>query len=419
MDVKGGYPWWPVRNGLLHDYPPLTNDHECEVAVVGAGITGALIARALIDAGLDTIVLDRRDVGWGSTAASTALLQYEIDTELLELSKRVGRENALAAYKACEAAVSELHAISDEIGNVGWRESPSLYVASWQRDARRLRPEFEARRDSGFNVEWLGEPALRDRFGLIAPAAILSRPAAFVDPYRFTHRLLAGLCAKGLRVYDRCEMVEWKPDAGALDIRVNTGACLRAQWLVVSGGYETQKFLPQRVAVNHSSYAFVSEPLELTSEFAHCIGWETARPYLYWRSTEDGRLIVGGEDDKIDIPARRDWRIPRKVEKLLARLGELMPDLQPAVGFAWAGTFAETEDGLPFFGAHPQLDPRVLFAMAYGGNGITYSAIGAHILTKAMRGELHPLAVLFGFGRDHDPRTQTDSRQVTANRLLR
>ncbi|MGH8216328.1 MAG: NAD(P)/FAD-dependent oxidoreductase, partial [Rhodanobacteraceae bacterium] len=119
----------------------------------------------------------------------------------------------------------------------------------------------------------------------------------------------------------------------------------------------------------------------------------------YWRSTDDGRMIVGGEDDKMDIPARRDRRIPRKVERLLTRLQELMPDLRPSVGFAWAGTFAETEDGLPWLGAHPQLDPRVLFAMAYGGNGITYSAIGAHILVNAVLGEPHPLATLFGFGR--------------------
>ncbi|HEY3520331.1 MAG TPA: FAD-dependent oxidoreductase [Rhodanobacteraceae bacterium] len=399
MDVKSGYPWWPLRNGLLRDYPPLLENGECEVAVVGAGITGALIARALVGAGLDTVVIDRRDVGWGSTAASTALLQYEIDTEFLQLAKLVGDENALAAYKACEVAVSELHGIAEGVGDVGWGEAPSLYLASSRRDAKRLRPEFEARSASGFDVEWLDGSALSERFGLCAPAAILSRPAAHVDPYRFTHRLLARLCAKGLRVFDRCEVVEWKPDAGALEIRVETGARLRAQRLVVASGYESQAFLPQRVAVDHSSYAFVSEPLQLQAEFARCIGWETARPYLYWRSTDDGRLIVGGEDDLIDIPALRDRRIPRKMERLLARLHELMPDLQPEIGFAWAGTFAETENGLPFFGAHPQLDPRVLFAMAYGSNGITYSAIGAHILTDAVRGEPHPLAALFGFGR--------------------
>lgn len=67
--------------------------------------------------------------------------------------------------------------------------------------------------------------------------------------------------------------------------------------------------------------------------------------------------------------------------------------------FSWAGTFAETADGLPFFGPHDQWGPRVHFAMAYGGNGITYSMIGAQLLRAGIERRAHPLAGLFGFGR--------------------
>ena len=74
-------------------------------------------------------------------------------------------------------------------------------------------------------------------------------------------------------------------------------------------------------------------------------------------------------------------------------------DQNGPIAFAWAGTFAETEDGLPFFGSHEQHGPRVLFAMAYGGNGITYSLIGAEILRDQLLGKPHPCAALFGFGR--------------------
>ena len=67
MDLKSGYPYWTVRDGLVAAFPPLSRDLDCDVAVIGAGITGALIARELQDAGLDVVVLDRRDAGWGST----------------------------------------------------------------------------------------------------------------------------------------------------------------------------------------------------------------------------------------------------------------------------------------------------------------------------------------------------------------
>jgi len=78
----------------------------------------------------------------------------------------------------------------------------------------------------------------------------------------------------------------------------------------------------------------------------------------------------------------------------------LLPQLRPLVpAFSWAGTFAETEDGLPFFGPHASLGPRVLFAMAYGGNGITYSVIGGALLHAHIERRAHPLKRIFGFDR--------------------
>lgn len=88
MDLRTGQPFWPLRNGLLHAYPPLAADEHADVAVLGAGITGALVAHRLARAGLDVVVVDRHDVGLGSTAASTSLLQYETDTPLSDLVAR-------------------------------------------------------------------------------------------------------------------------------------------------------------------------------------------------------------------------------------------------------------------------------------------------------------------------------------------
>ena len=70
MDLKSGYPWWAVRNGLIHAFPPLEKDLRCDVLVVGGGITGALIADELSHHGHDVALIEQRDIGWGSTAAA-------------------------------------------------------------------------------------------------------------------------------------------------------------------------------------------------------------------------------------------------------------------------------------------------------------------------------------------------------------
>lgn len=155
------------------------------------------------------------------------------------------------------------------------------------------------------------------------------------------------------------------------------------------------------MARNRSSYALISDPLgegEL-GFLQDTLLWETARPYLYARSTADRRLLLGGEDDAVDVPARRDARVEKKARTLLKRFGALFPQLQLTPAFSWAGTFAETGDGLPFFGPHRQWGPRVHFAMAYGGNGITYSVLGAGLLAALVKRRSHPLQALFGFGR--------------------
>jgi choline dehydrogenase-like flavoprotein len=108
MNLKSGAPFWVAKNGLLKAYPRLRESIQCDALVVGAGITGALIADQLTQAGQSVCVIDQREVGWGSTSASTALLQYEIDTELQDLCKQYGVKDGVLAYKACETAIGSI-----------------------------------------------------------------------------------------------------------------------------------------------------------------------------------------------------------------------------------------------------------------------------------------------------------------------
>jgi len=177
-------------------------------------------------------------------------------------------------------------------------------------------------------------------------------------------------------------------------------ATVRCKHLVLAAGYETHAFLRQRVAHNHSTYAVVTEPVANAPTWLdRTLIWESRRPYLYLRAVDEGRLIIGGEDDRIDLPARRDRAVPRKSKRLLAKLRKLLARDDIEEGFAWAGTFAETDDALPFFGPHAEHGPRVHFAMAYGGNGIVYSVIGAELIRRRIQRQTHPLMKFLSFER--------------------
>lgn len=409
MDLDSGYPYWAIKNGLLHAFPPLQRELRCDVAIIGAGISGALIAHDLAGHGYDVAVLDQRDVGWGSTCASTALLQYEIDTHMTALAKEFGEANAALAYTSCVDAIDRLADLAEAIGDVDFRPMQSLYFASRPRHRRALEREFRLRAKHGIDVAWLDASALLERSGIHAPCAILSAKAACLDPYRLAYRLLERLADRGVAIHDRTRVEALDIRPRRVELRTSSGLGIHCKHLVIAAGYESQGFLSRSVARNRSSYALVTEPVpaDALGILENTLVWESARPYLYLRTTGDRRLVVGGEDDNIDIPARRDARIAKKTRTLLARLGELFPQLAPHLqpSYCWAGTFAETADGLPYFGSNAQYGKRVLFAMGYGGNGIVYSMLGSAIIRAAIEGKVHPLSELFGFDRKNSCRT--------------
>ncbi|MFI0472558.1 NAD(P)/FAD-dependent oxidoreductase [Halomonas sp. HMF6819] len=401
MDLKSGYPFWAVKNGLLVSFPQLERDHACDVLVIGGGITGALIADELCQHGHHVVVVERRDIGWGSSAASTALLQYEIDTHLVDLTKRYDERHAVMAYQGCADAILTLERLAGELGNVSFERHESLYYATSEEDVPALTAEFALREKHGFDMQWLDREALFEAYGIEAPCAILSRLAASLDPYLMAYRLFERVRSLGGEVFDRTEVDTIDPVADGVQVRLKNGATLEAGKVVIAAGYESQRWLDAPVAKNRSSYAFVTDPIapEKLGKLRHTLVWESARPYLYMRATDEGRLLVGGDDDDTDIPARRDDRVMDKAHGLARKVEALWPDLEINPTFSWAGTFAETEDGLPYFGACKRWGPHVYFALAYGGNGISYSMMGAPLLRALIEGAPHPLADFFSFER--------------------
>src|SRR5436190_14138168 len=127
MNLYSASPYWLLRHGIINSYPSLNRDITTEIAVIGAGISGALVASQLCQAGYKVVVVDRRHVGTGSTAASTALLQYEIDKPLYQLIKLVGEKNAIKSYRLCRKAITEIEKICHQLNHPGlFISKPSL-----------------------------------------------------------------------------------------------------------------------------------------------------------------------------------------------------------------------------------------------------------------------------------------------------
>ena len=90
--------------------------------------------------------------------------------------------------------------------------------------------------------------------------------------------------------------------------------------------------------------------------------------------------------------------MPEKSKSLERSFTKLFPEITFKTDFRWAGTFASTKDGLPYIGSIRQR-PHTYFALGFGGNGITFSAIAAGIIKDMLIGKKNKDAEIFKFDR--------------------
>jgi glycine/D-amino acid oxidase-like deaminating enzyme len=401
MKLRSGEAYWLLKNGIITSYPSLRENISCEILVVGGGITGALIAFQLSGEGYKVVMIDKRDVSLGSTCATTALLQYEIDEPLHRLIDKVGKQAAVDSYKEGVASIKKLEKLINTVGmNCGFKSKASCYIAHDRDSVEWLTKEFDTRQSMNINVKWLSELQLWNTYGVNGLGAILSRSGASVDSYRLAHGLMDySVRNHGLKIYDHTEAVNVEYDSRKNYVYTDDSFLITTDTIIYATGYETKELLSDKIVNLNSTYACISEPIiDLPPHLDNTIFWDTQDPYVYVRSTSDKRIIVGGADEPFENPEKRDRIIEKKALDLQAMLSELMPTLEIIPDFCWAGTYGVTKDALPYIGSHPDF-PKSYFVLGFGGNGITFSIMGMNIISDALSGRSNKFLDYFKFER--------------------
>ena len=232
-----------------------------DVVVVGAGITGALVADALSEAGLHVVVIDRRLPTSGSTAVSTALLQYDLDTELQELIDLVGERDAVRAYQLSVGALHTLDQLTQSLPDrCGFAWQTSLYLASTRRHTARLQQEAAVRQRAGLDVEFCDQAAITAGYGVPSHGALRTKVAAVVDPVRLARALLARAESRGAQVIPWTTALSAASDGAHLDVHTDRGD-IRARHVVLASGYEIPPGIEPDVMKLSGTYALITEPV--------------------------------------------------------------------------------------------------------------------------------------------------------------
>lgn len=378
---------------------PLDGDMDTDVVVVGGGVSGALVTDALLRAGHRVVVLDRRGLVKGSTPASTALLQFDLDKPLTHLVRSIGRARAVRAYWRSATAVDALRRRVLELGlRCSFRERDSVYLPGDLLDPSALRREADARASVGLSSRFIDADELHALTGVRRRGAIHSTGAGELDPAALVAGLWHSAAARGALLHAPAQVDDIADGPRHVTLTTGEGHRVRARYAVFATGYELVKLVKPRGYRVISTWAIATRPQPERLWAGRCLLWEASDPYLYVRTTLDGRVIAGGEDEEFADEARRDALIAKKTAAIRRKLHELLPRLDTTPAQRWAGCFGQSATGMPAIGPIPG-HPRCIAALGYGGNGITFSMIAAQLIQRTVSGDTDPDAALFAIGR--------------------
>lgn len=349
--------------------PPLEGEHEADVVVLGAGLTGCAAAAEVARRGLRAIVLDAGGVGGGATAGELGHLRGGPGLLYSDAIERWGRERARQVWECHRETQARLRELAVELGDdFGHRSAGGFVLTKDREDGVRLAESEDLLREDGFAGEFLDGYMLETRFDISGfSAGYWAADESEVDAQRLVQGLARRAREAGARLYERTAVRHLQPAAAGVEAVTPRGR-VRAAWAFLALGTATSRLAPALAPalrpVPETGVLFALAGGARLPSPARLAGQRAA-----WRVTPSGLAVVMSADTP--APAGTP-------EALIAAHA-------PGAGGVlerWTRTRAHGRDDLPLVGRLPGLPAAA--SCAYGGLGEVLAVLAARWAVTAM-----------------------------------
>ncbi|WP_462411716.1 NAD(P)/FAD-dependent oxidoreductase [Neobacillus sp. Marseille-QA0830] len=384
MNLETGKYYWPTTFPDAPSYPMLEEGLDCDVLIIGGGSSGAQCAYYLAESGLNIAVIEKGKIGGGSTSTNTALIQYSGEKMFTELINTFGNKYIERHLQLLREAINEIDKASQMEIDCEFFRRDTLYSASSPEDVKRLKKEYDFLKQQGFELDFWTKSDIESKYPFSREAAIYSYNDAEINPFKFTHALFEYAAKKGVHIFENTAMNghHFEPQQQQMVITTKTGNSIRARYVIFAAGYEGIDIKKEKQASFVSTYTVTTNPVsDFSSWYNRTLIWETARPYLFMRTTADNRIIIGGLDENTIYPEDRDSKLMHKKDKLIQEFNNMFPNIQVEPEFYLSAFYGGTIDVLPIIGRYVEY-PNCYFLFAFGDNGTVYSQLLAKLIAE-------------------------------------
>jgi glycine/D-amino acid oxidase-like deaminating enzyme/nitrite reductase/ring-hydroxylating ferredoxin subunit len=370
-------------------FPPLPNDAECELLVVGSGIAGLSSAYEAARAGVGVMVIDRGEITGGMTARTTAHLVSEVDDRYFELIDAVGEDNARLYHDSQVAAIDRIEAICRDEGiGADFARLPGYLIPAELSHMSELEKEYDACRKLGVAVDWADQAPY--------PLPPGTKALRFADqgrfhPLKYCFGLVRAIEKLGGRIHGGTAYVSHEETGDGVIITTERGPTIRA----AAALFATNSPVNDRVAIHTKQVpmrTYVIAARVPSGSVEDALMWDTLWPYHYVRLQPAGEgqdwLIAGGEDHRTGMA--------NDMEDRFARLEAWTRKRFPSVGkieYRWSGQVMEPVDCLPYSGRDGS--DRIYVHTGDSGTGMSNGVAGSLNFIALYRNQDAPFAELF------------------------
>jgi glycine/D-amino acid oxidase-like deaminating enzyme len=392
---------WHAQAPARRARPPLREDLEVDVAIVGAGFSGLWTAYHLLEAdpSLRVAVIERDVVGFGASGRNGGWLMAAAPADMSVWEKRFGLDAVRRAQAVLIDAVGEIAGITALEGiDCGLRLAGDLTLARSEPEMERLRARREGLMHVGWPEErlsWLTGDEVQERIGAQGTlGALVAEPCGTLNPVELVRGLAKAVEGRGARIFEGTEATT--VEAGRVHCPSGT---VRAPRIVMA----TEAFTVEQPGQARRYLPLASTLIQtapLPAEVRADINWSQGEAvgdahhlFFYAQLTPEGRIAIGGRGApyRLGSAVQRDGKANTDVT---ARLHDTLVDLWPQaagvpIDHAWSGSIAVPRDWCASCGIDDATG--IAWIGGYGGHGVAASFVLARSVAAQVRGATDPV----------------------------